>query len=72
MSEELAMPSVALQYWQNERLPRLGEVEAQLMASRSLAPPNPHLSEENVRGYVVLLSAHFQGFCRDLFTEIRL
>jgi hypothetical protein len=69
MSEELAMPSVALQYWQNERLPRLGEVEAQLMASRSLAPPNPHLSEENVRGYIVLLSAHFQGFCRDLHSE---
>jgi hypothetical protein len=35
----------------------------------ALALPNPHLSDENVRGYIVLLSAHFQGFCRDLYTE---
>src|SRR5262249_2295199 len=68
-SGESTMPSAALQYWQNERLPRLGEVEAQLVACRALAPPNPHLSEENVRGYIVLLSAHFQGFCRDLHSE---
>jgi len=27
------------------------------------------LLEENLRGYVLLLSAHFQGFCRDLYTE---
>jgi hypothetical protein len=27
------------------------------------------LIDENLRGYVVLLSAHFQGFCRDLYTE---
>jgi hypothetical protein len=32
-------------------------------------PPNPRLAEENLRGYIVLLSAHFQGFCRDLYTE---
>jgi hypothetical protein len=34
-----------------------------------LAPPQPNLAEENLRGYVLLLSAHFQGFCRDLYTE---
>ena len=63
------MPSVALAYWQNERLPRVNEVEGQLAASLALVPPNPRLSEENLRGYIVLLSAHFQGFCRDLHTE---
>ena len=25
--------------------------------------------DENLRGYVLLLSAHFQGYCRDLYTE---
>jgi hypothetical protein len=32
-------------------------------------PANALLLDENLRGYVVLLSAHFQGFCRDLYTE---
>lgn len=27
------------------------------------------LAEESVQGYVMLLSGHFQGFCRDLYTE---
>ncbi len=69
MCEESAMPSASLQHWQNERLPRLNAVESQLAASLALAPANPRLSEENLRGYIVLLSAHFQGFCRDLYTE---
>jgi hypothetical protein len=56
--------------WQNIRLPRLVEIDAQCVASQSLAPPRPNLVDENLRGYVVLLlSAHFQGFCRDLYTE---
>ncbi len=63
------MPSASLQFWQNERLPRLSEVEIQLAGSRALAPPNPRLSEENLRAFILLLSAHFQGFCRDLHTE---
>ena len=63
------MPSASLQHWQNERLPRLNQVEIQFTASQVLAPPNPRLSEENLRGYIVLLSAHFQGFCRDLYAE---
>ena len=63
------MPSASLQHWQHERQPRLNEVETQLTASQVLAPPNPRLGEENLRGYIVLLSAHFQGFCRDLHTE---
>ena len=44
-----------------ERLPRLNEVQAQLAASRALAPPNPRLSEENLRAYIVLLSAALPG-----------
>jgi hypothetical protein len=63
------MPSASLQHWQNDRMPRLAEVDAQCSASLALVPPNPHLVDENLRAYVVLLSAHFQGFCRDLYTE---
>ena len=50
-------------------MPRLGEVEAQCAASLALTPTRPNLVEENLRGCVLLLSAHFQGFCRDLYTE---
>jgi hypothetical protein len=63
------MPSASLLRWQNDRMPRLTEVETQCAASLVLAPPQPNLVEENLRGYVLLLSAHFQGFCRDLYTE---
>lgn len=63
------MPSAALQSWMNDRMPRLNEIEAQFAASLARVPPNLHLQEENLRGYVVLLSAHFQGYCRDLYAE---
>jgi hypothetical protein len=63
------MPSAALQQWQNDRMPNLALIDAQCAASLALAPPNPRLADENMRGYVLLLSAHFQGFCRDLHTE---
>jgi hypothetical protein len=50
-------------------MPRLTQIDAQCAASLAIVPPNVQLIEENLRGYVVLLSAHFQGFCRDLYTE---
>ncbi len=63
------MPSQALTLWRSNRLVRLAEIETQCAASLVAQPPNPPLMEENLRGYAVLLSAHFQGFCRDLYTE---
>ncbi len=63
------MPSASLGVWRGTRLPCLAELEAQCAATAALAPPNPRLAEENLRGWVVLLSAHFQGFCRDLHAE---
>ena len=63
------MPSASLLYWQNERLPRLQQLDLQCAASLTAVPPSAYLIDENLRGYVVLLSAHFQGFCRDLYTE---
>lgn len=63
------MPSASLQHWVNDRVPRLTEIEAQCATSTALVLSNPRLREENLRGYIMLLSAHFQGFCRDLYTE---
>src|SRR5580692_2807032 len=48
---------------------RLQQVDIQCSSCQATVPPNTHLIDENLRGYVVLLSAHFQGFCRDLYTE---
>ena len=69
MPAEKVMPSASLQHWVNDRMPCLNEIETQCAASQALAPTNPRLCEEYLRGYIVLLSAHFQGFCRDLYTE---
>jgi hypothetical protein len=50
-------------------MPRLAEVDSQCSAALALVPPRPNLADENLRAFVLLLSAHFQGFCRDLYTE---
>lgn len=69
MIRTVGMPSASLHKWQNVRLPSLAHVDGQCLASVALVPPNPALVDENFRGYVLLLSAHFQGFCRDLYAE---
>ena len=63
------MPSASLRIWQTDRIPRIAEFEKQCAAATALAIPNPQLEDENHRGLIMLLSAHFQGFCRDLYTE---
>jgi hypothetical protein len=47
----------------------LAAVDSQCAAAQALASPNPVLVDENLRAYALLLSAHFQGYCRDLYTE---
>jgi len=63
------VPSAAFTRWQNDRAPRLNEVEAHCAAVLGLVPPNPTFLDETLRGFVLHLSAHFQGFCRNLYTE---
>jgi hypothetical protein len=63
------MPSAALTRWQNDRMLRLNEVDAHCAAVLALVPPNTNFLDETLRGFVLHLSAHFQGFCRDLYTE---
>ncbi len=41
----------------------------QCLTSMTLAVPNHKLVDENIRGVILLLSAHFQGYCRDLYSE---
>jgi len=55
------MPSVALTEWTSDRMFRLAQVDAQCAAVLALIPPNPVLLDESLRGYAMLLSAHFQG-----------
>ncbi len=63
------MPSAALKNWRNDRMQRLAEIDAQCIAAAFAGPSSPFLAEENLRGYVLLISGHFQGYCRDLYTE---
>ncbi len=63
------MPSAALTCWHTDRMPRLDEVDAHCAAVLALVPPNPTFLDETLRGFALHLSAHFQGFCRDLYTE---
>ena len=48
---------------------RLQGIETQCQGALLLHPAKSLLIDENLRGYTVLLSAHFQGFRRDLYTE---
>jgi hypothetical protein len=48
---------------------RLNEVDAHCAAVLALVPPKPAFLDETLRGYVLHLCAHFQGFARDLYTE---
>ena len=63
------MPSASLVLWHNTRMPRLTLIDGQCNATVMAVPPNAQLIDESLRGYVMALSAHFQGFCRDLHTE---
>ena len=63
------MPSRALLDWQTDRTSRLTVVEAHCVAVGAGTPPNITFFDECLRGYVLHLSAHFQAYCRDLYTE---
>jgi len=63
------VPSAAFTLWQHDRMPRLSDVDVHCAGVLALAPPNPTFLDETLRGFVLHLSAHFQGFCRDLYTE---
>lgn len=63
------MPSDALLAWQNDRVPRLLNVEADCLHLQALHAATPDRVQEYIRAYAVLLSSEFQGFCRKLHDE---
>jgi hypothetical protein len=64
-----ATPSQALKDWNSTRRSKLDKVEARCVWAAGLVPADPEMESEHLRAYVTLLSAHFQGFCRDLYSE---
>ena len=63
------MPSASLLIWNGDRRTRLEGIDAQCATVPSADAV--HL-DECLRGYVMHLSAHFQGFCRNLYAECSL
>ena len=63
------MSSIALQRWKGFRAVALDQVAAAHAAVGGTAPGRRYATEQVVHAYAVLLSSHFQGFCRDLHSE---
>src|SRR4051794_12152503 len=63
------MPSVALQTWQTTRAALLDEIESAHRSVGGAGPGRRTATQQLNLAYAVLLSSHFQGFCRDLHTE---
>jgi hypothetical protein len=60
------MPSVAFQEWFAKRAGTLNDIENAHRAVRGSGSGARAASQQINQAYVVLLSAQFQGFCRDL------
>ena len=60
------MPSASLLTWNGDRATRLDGIDAQCAAVP--AADVDHL-DECLRGFVMHLSAHSQGYCRNLYVE---
>ena len=65
------MPSASLLHWQNDRMPRLTAVDNQCAASLALAPSQPNLVDENLRGYVTFATRGANSRTTQLFINLR-
>lgn len=63
------MPSASLQRWQTERSAVLDEIERAHKHVRGSGTGARLATQQINQAYVLLLSAQFQGFCRDLYWE---
>ena len=63
------MASQSLIRWRQSAVLRLERVEAARLAVGGRGAIGILAAEQIKHAYVVLLSSHFQGFCRDLHTE---
>src|SRR4051794_10066828 len=67
--EGARMPSSSLQRWFAERAATLADVENAHRSLRGSGPGARTAAQQINQAYAVLLSAQFQGFCRDLHSE---
>jgi hypothetical protein len=67
--EEATVPSAAFQDWSTVRAASLDEVEHAHRSVGGMGPGRRYLTQQINQAYAVLLSSHFQAFCRDLHTE---
>jgi hypothetical protein len=61
--------SKALEAWQRDQSRRLDELQAAHHAVGGSGPGRRHATQQINDAYIVLLSAQFQQFCRDLHSE---
>jgi hypothetical protein len=63
------MPSLSLNAWFADRSGALDEIESAHRAVGGAGPGRRTATQQINQAYAVLLSSHFQGFCRDLHAE---
>src|SRR5580692_2284696 len=63
------MPSLALIRWRTERTASLDEIEHVHRSVLGIGAPRRAAMQQLNLAYTLLLSAEFQGFCRNLHTE---
>jgi hypothetical protein len=63
------MPSNSLHRWQSNAAKAMDEIEAAHAAIGGVGRGRRYATQQIDQAYVMLLSGHFQGFCRDLHTE---
>ena len=63
------MPSISLQAWQESSRLKLNEIVEAHRALRGTGSGRRYATEHLSNAYAVLLSSHFQLFCRDLHSE---
>lgn len=63
------VPSKALQRWRASRATELDRMEKAHVSVGGTAAGRRHTTEQINQAYAMLVSSHFQGFCRDLHSE---
>lgn len=64
------MPSISLINWQRKSVQALDEIESARTSVRGASRGGRYATQQINRAYVVLLSSEFQGFCRDIHSEV--
>ncbi len=64
------MPSSALARWQGKRAAELDGLEAVQQALRDAGRQRMSTTQQVNHAWAMLLSSHFQGFCRNLLDEL--